>query len=79
METINEREAKEDRDRERDDQERKKKRNTFDHVFRSKNISCKEEPGVGSLDYTVHDVMGSNLTKGLGDSNQRTRSKIFVV
>lgn len=77
MEVINEREAKEDRDRERNARAHKKK--TFDNVFRSKNISYKEEVGVGSLDYTVQDVMGSNLTKGLGNSNQRTRSKIFEV
>jgi hypothetical protein len=37
MEVINEREAKEDRDRERDARAHKKK--TFDNVFRSKNIS----------------------------------------
>lgn len=48
------------------------KKKAFENVFQSNNLEFKDTT-IGSLDYTVQDVMGSNQTK-LGNSNERTRT-----
>ena len=52
------------------------KKKAFENVFQSNNLEFKDTT-IGSLDYTVQDVMGSNQTK-LGNSNERTRSNFYV-